>query len=53
MSQYIINHSLLNKNQHRFMSQKSLATILIESLDILTDSLNNGKLFDIKYTEFS
>ena len=53
MTVYLIENSLLNKNQHGFMPRKSCATNLIESLDIITDALNNGKLVDVVYTDFS
>ena len=36
--------------QHRFMTRKFYATNLIERLDILTDTLNNGKYVDVFYT---
>ena len=52
MTKYLIENSLLNKNQHGFMLQKSSATNLIESFDILTDALNNDKSVDVVYTDF-
>jgi hypothetical protein len=35
------------------MPRKSFATNLLESLDIVTDALNNGKIVDVIYTDFS
>ena len=35
------------------MLRKYYATNLLESLDIITDALNNGKLVDVVYTDFS
>ena len=47
------NDLLLNENQHGIMHRKSCETYLIENLDILTDALNNGKIVDVVYTDFS
>ena len=53
MTKYLIENLLNNKNRHGFMPQKSCATNLIGSLDILTDALNNCKSVDEVNTDFS
>ena len=53
ITEFLINDLLLNANQHGFMPRKSCATNLIESIDILTDALNNGKMVHVVYTDFS
>ncbi|MBY0580626.1 MAG: reverse transcriptase family protein [Rickettsiales bacterium] len=49
---YLINNSLLNENQHGFRKNKSCTTNLLETLDIITDALENGHTVDMLYLDF-
>ncbi|XP_065682372.1 uncharacterized protein LOC136095565 [Hydra vulgaris] len=49
---YLINNSLLNENQHGFRKNKSCITNLLETLDIITDALENDHSVDMLYLHF-
>nr|XP_047141317.1 uncharacterized protein LOC124816251 [Hydra vulgaris] len=49
---YLINNSLLNENQHGFRKNKSCTTNLLETLDIITDVLENCHSVDMLYLDF-
>ncbi|XP_065679753.1 uncharacterized protein LOC136094094 [Hydra vulgaris] len=49
---YLINNSLLNENQHGFRKNKSCTTNLSETLDIITDALENDHSVNMLYLDF-
>ncbi|XP_047125406.1 uncharacterized protein LOC124807503 [Hydra vulgaris] len=48
---YLINSSLLNE-MHGFRKNKSCTINLLETLDIITDALENGQSVDMLYLDF-
>ena len=43
----------MSDDQHGFLSNRLCNTNLVESLDIITDSLDKGLSVDVIYTDFS
>ena len=50
---FFIANKLISADQHGFLPNRSCITNLIESLDIITDSLDKGLSVDVIYTDFS
>ena len=50
---FFIANKLMSADQHGFLPNRSCITNLIESLDIITDSLDKGLSVDVIYTNFS
>ena len=46
MVEYLIENCLLRSEKHGFMPHKSCSTNLFESLDTITDALNEGNFID-------
>ena len=52
LMKYLDDNKLFTKEQHGFISKKSCATNLIETLDIVTKSLSNGLTVNMVYIDF-
>ena len=50
---FFIANKLISSDQHGFLTRKSFVINLIESFDILTDSLDRGLSVDKIYSDFS
>ena len=50
---HLFDNKLISKNQHGFVRFKSCVTNLLETLDIITESLNLGYLVDLILLDFS
>ena len=53
MMNHISENYLLTDHQHSFVPKESCATQLLECLDIWTDILDNGGVFDIIYMDYA
>jgi hypothetical protein len=49
---HLLVNKLLSEEQHGFMKGKSCTTNLLEYVDILTEALFKGKVYDVLYTDF-
>ena len=50
--EYLVENSLICKEQHGFMKFKSCFTNLMESLDIITNALNEDHFNDVVFNDF-
>ncbi len=53
MMEYMNNSSLISCHQHGFVSNKSCSTNLLETLDIVTESLNRRFAVDLIFLDFA
>jgi hypothetical protein len=51
MSLHLITNNLITKEQHGFVPNKSCVTNLLETLDFISDSLNERKPVDLVFTD--
>jgi hypothetical protein len=49
---HLICNNILSKNQHGFVPRRSTTTNLLETMDIITGSLNEGLGVDVIYLDF-
>jgi len=52
MIEHLVQNNLLNKSQHRFMSQRSCLTNLLEFLEYVTEAVDHGELVEAIYLHF-
>ncbi|XP_065660380.1 uncharacterized protein LOC136084190 [Hydra vulgaris] len=50
---HLIKNNLIITEQHGFVKSKNCATNLLETLDIITESINGGKCVDVAFLDFS
>ena len=50
---FLENNNLLNSSQHGFVRSKSCLTNLLETVDIITAGLNEGKNVDVVYMDYA
>ncbi|CAF1045172.1 unnamed protein product [Brachionus calyciflorus] len=50
---HLVENNLICEQQHGFVPRKCCTTNLLETLDIITKALNDKKIFDIIYTDYS
>ncbi|XP_065662819.1 uncharacterized protein LOC136085442 [Hydra vulgaris] len=53
MMKYLVDNKLINKNQHGFVNNKSCVTNLLESLDFITNSIDNGWDVIVLFLDFA
>ena len=53
MLDHLTTHNLIVNEQHGFVKAKSCLTNLLETIDIITDSLSNGYLVNIVFLDFA
>ena len=53
MMQYLVSNSLLAPQQHGFAPKRACITNLLETLDIVTSELANGRPVDLVYLDFA
>ena len=52
MTSHLTAHKLISKDQHGFIERKSCMTNLIETLDIVSESLNRGFSASVVFLDF-
>ena len=53
MNTYLSDSCIISSHQHGFVSKKSCATNLLETLDIVTETLNRGFVIDLIFLDFA
>ncbi|XP_065663036.1 uncharacterized protein LOC136085640 [Hydra vulgaris] len=53
MMKYLVDNKLINKNQHGFVNNKICVTNLLESLDFITNSIDNGWDVIVLFLDFA
>ena len=53
ITNHLVEHNLINKDQHGFVRMKSCVTNLLESVDIITEAFNQGYLVDLIFLDFA
>ena len=53
MMQYLVSNSLLAPQQHGFVPKRACITNLLETIDIVTSELANGRPVDLVYLDFA
>ena len=49
---FLLKNNLLCEDQHGFLPKRSCFTDLLESIDLITNTLREGKTVDVIYTDF-
>ena len=50
---HLVRQNLLNSSQHGFLANKSCLTNLLEFMEFVTDTYDDGSSLDLIYLDFS